>query len=212
MTDTDAVLPIPARRERTILVLGGGGMKGIAHIGVWKALQEHGIVPDAIIGTSIGSLIGALLAGGMGWRQQTEIALALKRQDIVSVNRRAMWLGGVREPAVFEGAHFRAYIRKILPKQKFSALSIPFRLNAVSLVSGEEVWFGTDRRPDVPLAEAVYASCALPMYFEPARIGDDVLVDGGILDVFAVRQALEWGAERVIGVDVGSDFLPPAAG
>src|SRR5690606_40445043 len=103
MTETDAVLPIPARRERTILVLGGGGMKGIAHIGVWKALQEHGIVPAAIIGTSIGSLIGALLAGGMGWRQQTEIALALKRQDIVSVNRRAMWLGGVREPAVFEG-------------------------------------------------------------------------------------------------------------
>jgi len=212
MTDTDAVLPIPAGRERTILVLGGGGMKGIAHIGVWKALQEHGIVPDAIIGTSIGSLIGALLAGGMGWRQQTEIALALKRQDIVSVNRRAMWLGGVREPAVFEGSHFRSYIRKILPAQHFSELAIPFRLNAVSLVTGEEVWFGSDRRDDVPVAEAVYASCALPMYFEPARIGGDVLVDGGILDVFAVRQALQWGAERVIGVDVGSDFLPPAAG
>lgn len=187
-------------------------MKGIAHIGVWKALEESGIRPDAILGTSIGALIGACLAGGMGWRELAEVARRLKRQDIVSVNRRAMWLGGVREPAVFEGEHFLEYIRRSLPVQEFSALRIPLRLNAVSLVSGEEVWFGADARADVPLAEAVYASCALPMYFAPARIADDVLVDGGILDVFPVRRALEWGAERVIGVDVGSDFLPPDPG
>ena len=187
-------------------------MKGIAHIGVWKALEESGIRPDAIVGTSIGALIGACLAGGMGWRELAEVSRRLKRQDIVSVNRRAMWLGGVREPAVFEGEHFLEYIRRSLPVQEFGRLRVPLRLNAVSLVSGEEVWFGADGRTDVPLAEAVYASCALPMYFAPARIGDDVLVDGGILDVFPVRRALEWGAERVIGVDVGSDFLPPDPG
>jgi NTE family protein len=214
MTAADAVLPIPPSpaHPRTVLVLGGGGMKGIAHIGVWKALEENGIHPDAIIGTSIGSLIGACLAGGLGWRELAEIARRLRRQDIVSVNRRAMWLGGVREPAVFEGEHFLEYIRKSLPVAEFGALRIPLRINAVSLVSGEELWFGTGAREDVPLAEAVYASCALPMYFAPARIDGDVLVDGGILDVFPVRRALEWGAERVIGVDVGSDFLPPAAG
>ena len=213
MTTDDAVLPMPpAVQGRTVLVLGGGGMKGIAHIGVWKALEEHGLTPDAIIGTSIGALIGACLAGGLGWRELAEIARRLKRQDIVSVNRRAMWLGGVREPAVFEGDHFLAYIRRSLPVQEFADLRIPLRINAVSLVTGREVWFGTDGRDDVPLAEAVYASCALPMYFAPARIEDDVLVDGGILDVFAVREALRWGAERVIGVDVGSDFLPPDAG
>lgn len=213
MTTADTVLPIPASaRPRTILVLGGGGMKGIAHIGVWKALEESGIQPDAILGTSIGALIGACLAGGLGWRELAEVARRLKRQDIVSVNRRAMWLGGVREPAVFEGDHFLEYIRRSLPVQEFSALRIPLRLNAVSLVSGDEVWFGADARADVPLAEAVYASCALPMYFAPARIAGDVLVDGGILDVFPVRRALEWGAERVIGVDVGSDFLPPDPG
>jgi NTE family protein len=187
-------------------------MKGIAHIGVWKALEESGIYPDAIMGTSIGALIGACLAGGLGWRELAEIARRLRRQDIVSVNRRAMWLGGVREPAVFEGDHFLDYIRDSLPLQEFGKLKIPLRLNAVSLVSGNEVWFGTGAREDVPLAEAVYASCALPMYFAPARIGEDVLVDGGILDVFPVRSALAWGADRVIGVDVGSDFLPPAAG
>jgi NTE family protein len=210
---TDAVVPIPPTAgPRTILVLGGGGMKGIAHIGVWKALEESGIRPDAIVGTSIGALIGACLAGGMGWRELAEVSRRLKRQDIVSVNRRAMWLGGVREPAVFEGEHFLEYIRRSLPVQEFDRLRLPLRLNAVSLVSGEEVWFGAGARTDVPLAEAVYASCALPMYFAPARIADDVLVDGGILDVFPVRRALEWGAERVIGVDVGSDFLPPDPG
>lgn len=210
---TESIVPIPpAGKPRTILVLGGGGMKGIAHIGVWKALEESGIRPDAIVGTSIGALIGACLAGGMGWRELAEVARRLKRQDIVSVNRRAMWLGGVREPAVFEGEHFLDYIRRSLPAQEFGQLRLPMRLNAVSLVTGDEVWFGTDARTDVPLAEAVYASCALPMYFAPARIGEDVLVDGGILDVFPVRRALEWGAERVIGVDVGSDFLPPDPG
>ena len=214
MTAADAVLPIPPApaHPRTVLVLGGGGMKGIAHIGVWKALEENGIHPDAIIGTSIGALIVACLAGGLGWRELAEIARRLRRQDIVSVNRRAMWLGGVREPAVFEGEHFLEYIRKSLPVPEFSALRIPFRANAVSLLSGEEVWFGAGAREEVPLAEAVYASCALPMYFAPARIDGDVLVDGGILDVFPVRRALEWGAERGIGVDVGSDFLPPAPG
>lgn len=213
MNAQESVLPIPqVEGPRTILVLGGGGMKGIAHIGVWKALEEHGMRPDAIVGTSIGALIGAFLAGGLGWRELAEIARRLRRQDIVSVNRRAMWLGGVREQAVFEGNHFLEYIQRTLPVQEFSELRIPLRLNAVSLVSGEEVWFGTDAREDVPLPEAVYASCALPMYFAPAHIDGDVLVDGGILDVFAVRQALSWGAERVIGVDVGSDFLPPASG
>ena len=213
MTSGDTVLPIPpAAGPRTILVLGGGGMKGIAHIGVWKALEESGIRPDAIVGTSIGALIGACLAGGMGWRELAEIARRLKRQDIVSVNRRAMWLGGVREPAVFEGDHFLEYIRRSLPVQEFSRLRIPLRLNAVSLVSGDQVWFGAGERDDVPVADAVYASCALPMYFAPARIDGDVLVDGGILDVFPVRRALAWGAERVIGVDVGSDFLPPDPG
>ena len=213
MPPPESVLPIaPVEKPRTILVLGGGGMKGIAHVGVWKALEEHGIRPDAIVGTSIGALIGAFLAGGMGWRELAEIARRLRRQDIVSVNRRAMWLGGVREPAVFEGDHFLEYIQRNLPVREFSELRIPLRLNAVSLVSGEEIWFGTDARDDVPLPEAVYASCALPMYFAPAQIGGDVLVDGGILDVFAVRQALAWGAERVIGVDVGSDFLPPSSG
>lgn len=197
---------------RTILVLGGGGMKGIAHVGVWKALEEAGVRPDAIIGTSIGALIGTCLSAGMGWRELAEIARKLKREDIVSINKRAVWLGGVREASVFDGEHYLNYIRRSLPVEEFSELKIPLRMNAVSLVSGEEVWFGTGVRDDAPLAEVVYASCAVPIYFPPMKIGDDHLVDGGVLDVLPLKRAIEWGAERIIAVDVGSDLLPPDPG
>jgi NTE family protein len=197
---------------RVVLVLGGGGMKGMAHIGVWKALEEAGVRPAAIIGTSIGALIGACLAGGMGWRDLAEVARKLKKEDIIEINRRAVWLGGVRESAVFEGSHFLSFVRRTLPVQDFSELVHPLRFNTVSLVTGTEVWFGSGARTDAPLAEAVYASCALPIYFPPARIGDDVLVDGGVLDVMPIREAGAWGADRIIAVDVGSDMLPPAEG
>jgi NTE family protein len=203
---------MPGSDRRTVLVLGGGGMKGVAHAGAWKALQEAGVRVDAVIGTSIGSLVGACLAGGWGWRELGEMALALRKDDIVSINRRAVLFGGVRQEAVFSGEHFRGYLERNLPLKRFEDAILPLRLNAVSLVSGETVWFGADRREDVPVLDAVYASCAIPIYFPPGRIEDDVLVDGGIVDVLPLREAAAWGAERIIAVDVGSELVPPDPG
>jgi NTE family protein len=196
---------------RTILVLGGGGMKGLAHIGVWKALEESGVKPDAIMGTSIGALIGACLSAGMGWKDLAQLALALRKEDIVQINKRSLWLGGVREEAVFDGEHYREYIRAHLPATTFAELRIPLRVNTVSLVTGTEVWFGDGARQDVPLADAIYASCALPIYFPPLKVNGDYLVDGAVLDVLPVRKAAAWGAERIIGVDVGTEMTPPDA-
>jgi NTE family protein len=197
---------------RTVLVLGGGGMKGIAHIGVMKALEEAAIRPDAVIGTSIGAFVGALIAGGLGWRELTEIARRLKKEDVVALNRRALWLGGIRSTSVFEDRPFVDWMERVLPVHRFSELIMPLRVNATSLVSGEEVWFGKGCRRDVELPQALYASCALPVYFPPVRVDGDVLVDGGILNAFPLSQAVAWGAERVIGVDIGSDFAPPSEG
>lgn len=208
----ETVLPQPHSQPRTILVFGGGGMKGIAHIGVWKAIEEAGIRPDAIMGTSIGALIGAAVAGGFGWRELAEVARNLTKDDIVAINRRAIFFGGVREDAVFEGDHFHEYIEKMLPVKSFSELVHPLRINSVSLVTGKEVWFGDGVRDDIPLADAVYASCALPIYFPPMKIDGDYMVDGGVIDVFPIHKAADWGAERIIGVDVGSVLLPPDPG
>jgi NTE family protein len=202
----------PHPRPRTVLVLGGGGMKGTAHVGVWKALEEAGIRPDAIVGCSIGSLIAAAIAGGMGWRELADVARALKKEDIVQINRRAVWMGGVREESVFQGAPYQEWIRRNLPLESFGDARIPIRLNAVSLVGCGEVWFGTGAREDVPPADAVYASCAIPIYYPPLRLDGDYLVDGGVLNTLPVDQAFEWGAERVIAVDVGAEILPPAEG
>jgi NTE family protein len=212
VTETAETPPAPAGpRPRTVLVLGGGGMKGTAHVGVWKALEEAGVIPDAIVACSIGSLIGAALSGGMGWRELAEVARALRRDDIVQINRRAVFMGGVREEAVFSGEHYRGWIRRNLPLESFADAQIPVRINAVSLVGCGEVWFGTGVREEVDPVLAVYASCAIPIYYPPLRLDGDFLVDGGVLNVLPVDQAFAWGAERVIAVDVGSEIQPPAA-
>lgn len=200
---------IPPHRPRTVLVLGGGGMKGTAHVGVWKALEDTGVRIDAIVGCSIGSLIGAAIAGGHGWRELAEIARALTKDDIVKINKRAVWMGGVREEAVFDGAHYRDWIERHLPLTSFADARMPIRINAVSLVSCGEVWFGTEAREDVHPVDAVYASCAVPLYYPPLRLDGDVLADGGVLNVLPIDQAFAWGADRVIAVDVGAELQPP---
>lgn len=202
----------PRAGRGTVLVLGGGGMKGVAHIGAWKALEEAGVRVDAVMGCSIGALIGCSLAGGSGWRELAKVARALTKDDIVSINRRAVWMGGVREEAVFDGDHYKGWIRANLPLKSFAEARIPVRVNAVSLVTGKEVWFGTGAREETPPVDAVYASCAIPIYFPPARIDGDVLVDGGVIDVLPIRAAAAWGAERIVAVDVGSEIVPPAEG
>jgi NTE family protein len=186
-------------------------MKGTAHVGVWKAVEEAGIRPDAIIGCSIGSLIATSIAGGLGWRELADIARGLRKEDIVQINRRAVWMGGVREESVFDGATYRNWIARTLPLKHFSDAQIPVRVNAVSLVNCGEAWFGSGLDEEVSPADAVYASCAIPIYYPPLRLNGDVLVDGGVLDTLPIKAAFEWGADRVIAVDVGAEIQPPAA-
>jgi len=205
-------IPLPtADRPGTVLVLGGGGMKGVAHIGVWKALEEAGIRVDAVTGCSIGALIACSLAGGYGWRELAKVARALRKDDIVSINRRAVLFGGVREEAVFDGGHYREWIDRNLPLKSFVDARFPVRVNAVSLVTGDARWFGTGVDTATPVVDAIYASCAIPIYFPPLRLEGDVLVDGGVVDVLPIRYAAQWATERIIAVDVGSEMTPPAS-
>lgn len=189
---------------RTVLVLGGGGVKGLTHAGAWRAIRDAGVTISEIVGTSIGSLVGACIAGGQGWPELAENAVALKKPDIVLLNRWALLLNGIRQPSVFQSEALASYIKRVLPVQSFDGLELPLNLNAVDLESGEMEWFGTGARTDVGVAEAVYASCALPLFYPPAEINGRYYVDGGIVDPLPIQRAADRGAELIIAVDAGA--------
>ncbi len=190
--------------ERVILVLGGGGMKGLANAGAWRALTESGLAVSEVIGTSIGALIGACIGGGMGWPEMEAQALALEKTDLVVLNRWALLLNGIRQPSVFRGDTLQEYIARVVPPSRFEDLEIPVSMNAVDLETGREEWFGAGGRTDVDVHDAIYASCALPLFFPPAEIGDRLFVDGGVADPLPVTRAAERGADLIVAIDVGA--------
>jgi len=186
------------------LVLGGGGLKGLAHVGAWQALTEAGVRPAGIVGTSIGALIGALASSGTSPAEMRRLALDLERSDIVRVNRRAVWINGVRQLSVFQGDPLRERFGELLPAGGWDALGIPLLINAVDLADGTTEWFGTGARTDVSLVDAVYASSALPVFYPPFELDGHAYVDGGVTRTLPIGRAEEEGASRIIAIDVGS--------
>ena len=191
-------------RMRTILVLGGGGVKGMTHAGAWRAIREAGIEVSEIVGTSIGGLVGACIAAGRGFEELSKAALALKKADIVLLNRWTLLLNGIRQTSVFQDEPLRNYIESLLPVKRFDELSMPVAVNAVDLETGDMHWFGAGGRSDVSLVDAIYASCALPLFYPPAEIGGRYFVDGGVIDSLPVLRAAERGADLIIAIDAGT--------
>ena len=186
------------------LILGGGGLRGLAHVGAWRALQEAGFRPAGILGTSIGALVGACIAGGRPVAELEDEARELKRTDIARVQRRALWVNGIRSESLFRGDALEEYLGRVLPSGGWKDLQIRFLANAVELGSGRAEWFGPGARTDVSLTRAVYASAALPLFYPPARLPGGVYVDGGVDEALPLRRAVEMGASSVVAVDAGS--------
>jgi NTE family protein len=189
---------------KTVLVLGGGGVKGLTHVGAWRALQDAGVTVSEIVGVSIGALVGACIAGGQGWPELSAAALALRKPDIVLLNRWTLLFNGIRQSSVFQSDALRLYVDSVLPVKSFADLALPLSMNAVDLESGDMIWFGAGGRVDIPLADAVYASCALPLFYPPAQLGDSYYVDGGIVDPLPIQRAADRGAELIIAIDAGA--------
>jgi NTE family protein len=189
---------------RTILVLGGGGVKGMSHAGAWRALCEAGVEVTEIVGTSIGALVGACIAAGRTYEDLIMAALALKKADIVLLNRWTLLLNGIRQTSVFQAEPLRDYIASLLPVGQFDELGLPVSMNAVDLETGDEHWFGAGGRNDVALVDAIYASCALPLFYPPAEIDGRYFVDGGVVDALPIMRAAERGAEMIISIDAGT--------
>ena len=107
------------RRPRTVLVLGGGGMRGMAHVGILKALRTLGIQYDAIVGTSIGSLVGAMAAGGYSLDRIESMLGDVQKQDYFRLNVVKFLLKGARAPSMYRGDTFRQRLTEILPDVGF---------------------------------------------------------------------------------------------
>jgi NTE family protein len=179
-------------------------MKGLAHVGAWRAAGEAGLGATRIYGTSIGALIGAMIAANVDTDRLYALARALQKTDVALLNRWAVLFNGIRQESVFRGDSFRTFIDSVLPVQSFDELAVPLSVNVVDLATGQMEWFGADGRTDVSLADAVYASCALPVFYPPAEIDGRFYVDGGVLDGLPVARALESGTERILAIDVGA--------
>jgi NTE family protein len=173
-------------------------------VGAWQALDEADTRVDGIVGTSIGALVGVLAASGVPVGDMRAHALMLDRARVAKVNRRAVWINGIRQESVFQGETLRALYRSLLPRGGWRALRIPVLMNAVDLADGSTQWFGPGARTDLPLADAVYASSALPVFYPPHVVDGHAYVDGGIADTLPLARAADEGAARIIAVDVGA--------
>ncbi|HKP15094.1 MAG TPA: patatin-like phospholipase family protein [Gemmatimonadaceae bacterium] len=189
--------------RRIALVLGGGGLKGFAHIGVLRALEERGIVPDVYAGTSIGAMIAAAYLGGATIDHLQTRAEALRKRDLFRLNHFGMLLERMRSPSIYLEEPLRELCSGAIPDVTFAALPKRLLVNTVDLHRGARVVWGLPGLEDFPVRDAVYASCALPGFFPPGRVGDRTCIDGGVVDNLPVSVASHF-ADLVIAVDVGS--------
>lgn len=200
-------MPQPAtgpagRRPRTVLVLGGGGMRGFAHIGVIRAIERLGLHVDEVVGTSMGAVMGALYASGLDSTRIEDVAGEISVRDYFKLNLLKFVVKGYRHASVYKGRTFHQFLQKFLPYKHFGDLPRPFFCNALSLTTGSSRFFGLPGADQVPVADAVYASACLPGIFEPLPMGGDYFIDGGMTETLALRLALARQADLVIGVDL----------
>lgn len=218
-----------ADRPRTCLVLGGGGARGAAHIGVLKVLERQHIPVDCVVGTSMGAVVGGLYASGYSAAQIEAILDGIDWRTVLSDDpsrsHRSMrakeddlrFLGGIEvgirhhgvalPQGLRQGQNLDLLLRRLLLKDwrvhDFDHLPIPFRAVAADIGSGEKVVFSQG-----DIVTAIRASMSIPGAFAPVKQDGRLLVDGGMVDNVPIDVARQMGAQRMIVVDVGSGLEP----
>jgi NTE family protein len=227
---TEAALRPPGR-IRLALVLSGGGARGAAHIGVLKVLEEHHVVPDLVVGTSMGSIIGGLYAAGWApgeietFLTETDFSVAFtdrvgreaktyrrKKDDDLYLIQAKIRFKGFKPwlpRGVLGGQRLDLLLHAIeytsTGENDFDAYPVPYRAVAADLVSGETVVIG-----EGSLAKAMRASMAVPGAFAPIELSGRTLVDGGAVANLPIRVARALGAERIIAVDITTPLTADA--
>jgi NTE family protein len=187
--------PIPAAKKvpRIGLALGGGAARGFAHIGVIQVLEEAGIQPSLVVGTSAGSLVAALYANGKSGADLQRIAETMEEATF------ADWTLPIFSRGMLRGAALARYVSAQVEGRPIESMSLPLGIVATDLNSGLGVLF---RRGDT--ATAVRASSAVPALFQPVKISGREYVDGGLVSPVPVRYAQQMGADLIIAVDISN--------
>jgi NTE family protein len=184
---------LPRRPPKIGLALGGGAARGFAHVGVIAALEEAGIKPDLVVGTSAGSLVAAIYASGKTAAQLQEIALKMEEAEITD------WTVPFFTRGILRGEALSNYVNRQVNHQLIESFPMPLGIVATDLRRGQGVLF---QRGDTGVA--VRASSAVPSVFNPVKIGEREYVDGGLVAPVPVRFAKQMGAELVIAVDISA--------
>ncbi len=194
---------------------------GLAHLGVIRVLERENIIPCAIVGTSMGAIIGALWASGKSSEEITKIALEFEISDFLEGITYKIPFGNVftrflqaqeafgnmlAKRGLISGIRVRKHLDEVFQGKSFQDTEIPFFCNAVDLLSGMEIMIN-----DGPLADGVYASMAYPGFFEPFDREEELLCDGSVLNNYPVWIARQFGCRRVIGVNVGHYHRIPSS-
>ena len=180
------------------LALGGGAAKGIAHIGVIKALEKAGIGIDYISGTSMGALVGGYYAVTKDICGLEKLMLNIRKKDIFSLND----IIKKRSGAFFRGDNIAEKLKEELGNIKIEDCKIPFVAIATNVKNGDEVLLKSGN-----LVDAIRASIAVPIIFSPVEIDGKLLMDGGLVNPVPADAVRDLGAEFVVAVDVSSRWL-----
>jgi len=193
--------------SKVVLVLSGGGAKALAHAGAFRALEQANLIPSHILATSMGAVVGAALGAGMPFDQVRRRAMGIRRKDVAPFDPLALIMG-LFARSLFPAAALRRAIATLVPRTSFQFLKIPLTVTATDLDSGELLLLGRGGRQDIELADALYASCALPLYFPPLETNGRRLGDGGLRAVLPLGPALQLvkDADLFVAVDVGPGF------
>lgn len=236
MAEAAAIRP-GSRKPRLGLALGGGALKGTAHIGVLRVLEANGLRPDIIVGTSAGSLAGCMYAAGLGLDRLSQLAHSLSKEVLFDFAVSPVSLLFVGSKMVIEalgasprwlrptpnglvaGRKYEEWVRAHAPVQSFEECVIPTAAVATDIHSGEAVVFCAEAHKPATapnglvflsgadLPAAIRASSAIPWFYAPKRLAGRLLVDGAVAQPVPAQVARVMGADVVVAVDLGSNNL-----
>lgn len=184
------------------LVLSGGGLKGLSHVGVIMALEERGLVPSLVVGSSMGAMIAASWATGLDAEQMRQRAMMVKRRHVFTVAHVDMAIRRMLAPAIYRREPLELLLANLIGDVTFRDLERRLLVNTVDLNSGAQVFWGLPGLDDVRVADAVFASCALPGILPPRLIRGRYYVDGAVVENLPLRVAASAGTGPVIAVNL----------